>query len=309
MVDLADGRVFAQQQPVKAAQLRDVAHQHHRAGHAAVVEKRDTSEEGDDVGTPLDLLGHRKHGGVGRSHRGFVHAEFVEAHPLGVRRDPQAVESADRVGAGVFDAGSGIEEEHAVTHARGFLGLGHVLAAERKVAPHNHPGEAVEGLDVDAFELSRTPADRRGRLSGEDGEHLPLPPHRDALDPSALSSGGDGDLALDDLTEAEGAGHEGPFGFVDHLADEVVSVEGLARRRPDLAEHDEPATRTARHRHEEKEIGETQVAQHPPRTHETLEVAERARLERGVQPGQFVEASHQIATDRGLRAVNAVSSV
>ena len=58
VVDLADGGVLRQQQPVPAAQVGDVAHQHQRPGDLPVVEQRDAADQHGDVGPALDLLGH-----------------------------------------------------------------------------------------------------------------------------------------------------------------------------------------------------------------------------------------------------------
>ena len=45
----------------------------------------------------------------------------------------------------------------------------------------------------------------------------------------------------------------------------------------------------ADHRHEQQQVGETEVAQHPPRAHEPLQVTERRQVEIGVLPGQLAE--------------------
>ncbi len=108
---------------------------------------------------------------------------------------------------------------------------------ERKLAVRDHAGQPVEHLDVDPLEHSRAPADRQSRLAGHDGHQLALPADRNAHQPGSLASTRDCDFALDDAPQAPCSGHDGPVGFVDDLADQVVEVKGLVRGRPDLA-HD-----------------------------------------------------------------------
>ena len=130
VVDLADRRVLRQQQPVPAAQLGDVADEHDRPGHRAVVEQRDAADQHRHVRRPLDLLGDRRPHGERRPHEALVEPELAEAQPLGVGVDADAVQGRHGVRRRVLDAPGGVEQDHAVADARGLLALARPRAAK-----------------------------------------------------------------------------------------------------------------------------------------------------------------------------------
>src|SRR5207302_9746199 len=201
VVDLADGGVLRYQEAVPAAQVGHVADEGQRPGYAPLVEKRDAPQADDDVVAPLYLLVDGQDGGEGALDRRLLHAQLVEAQPLGVGGDAHAVEGADRVGGGVLHPGALVEHDHAVADTRRLLG-GDVLAQERELPVDDHAGEAVEDLHVDALELARAPADAEGRLPGEHGQELASEAHGDALHARPLPPPPDPALTLDDLPEA-----------------------------------------------------------------------------------------------------------
>ena len=145
--------------------------QHDRAGHRAVVEQRDAADEHGHLGPALELLGDRRGDRERGAHERVVEAELAEAQALGVGVHADAVQRRHGVGRRVLDPPGGIEEDHAVADAGRLLGLG-VLGVEREVARGDHPGEAVEDVDVGALELAGLAAERRRRLPGEHADHL-----------------------------------------------------------------------------------------------------------------------------------------
>ena len=104
---------------------------------------------------------------------------------------------------------------------------------------------------------------------------------------------------------------EGSVGLVGLLPQQVVAVEGLARRRPDLAEHDEGAAVLVGG-HEQQQVGEAEVGQQAPRRDQPLEMALLRWGETGSGPGDVGEAGHR-PPDRtarpGQRQVRCASSV
>ena len=118
VVDLADGGVLRQQQPVAAAQLGDVADQHDGARHLAPIGDRQAPEHHGDLVAALDLLDGRLAEVERRLDQRLVEAELAEAQPLGVGVDADPVQRRHGVGRGVLDPPAGIEEQHAVAHPR-----------------------------------------------------------------------------------------------------------------------------------------------------------------------------------------------
>ena len=85
VVDLADRGVLAQQQPVALAELADVAHQQHRAGHVLVAVGHSTNgthrHSSVTAVALLELLDHRHLALERLAHRTVVEAELGEPHP------------------------------------------------------------------------------------------------------------------------------------------------------------------------------------------------------------------------------------
>ena len=106
--------------------------------------------------------------------------------------------------------------------------------------------------------------DRVARQEHRPEERL-LPAHGDALHPRPFSTARAADLAVDDLAQPPGPSHEGALGLVDDAAHLVLAVEGLARRRADLAEDDEALPVPVAQGHEQQEVGEAQVGEQAPR--------------------------------------------
>src|SRR5207249_11575402 len=104
-------------------------------------------------------------------------------------------------------------------------------------------------------------------------------------------------LALDDLAGTPRAGHQRPLDLVDDPSHEVLPVERLPGGRTDLAEDHEPGALAADDRHEEEEVRDAEVGQHPPPPHEAAEVGV-AVLRHLVQLGR----GHRYrGTERGRR--------
>jgi hypothetical protein len=104
VVDLADGGVLAEQQPVSLAQLGDVAHEQHPTGDLAglgrriALDDRDAPAEQVDLGALLELLDHGHPALVRLPHRAVVETELRQTHPERARLDADAVEGRVRVG-------------------------------------------------------------------------------------------------------------------------------------------------------------------------------------------------------------------
>ena len=80
MVDLADRGVLAEQHPIAAAKLGDVADEHHAAAHLVVPDEREAAHQHHHLGRLLDLFGRRR-GRVEREPNGVVvEAELAEPH-------------------------------------------------------------------------------------------------------------------------------------------------------------------------------------------------------------------------------------
>ena len=59
MVDLANGGVFREQQPIASTQLGDIAQHQHATGDFAVFDDRDTSRQQGDIGVLVELFDDR----------------------------------------------------------------------------------------------------------------------------------------------------------------------------------------------------------------------------------------------------------
>jgi hypothetical protein len=137
VVDLADGGVLAQDLPVAAAQLADVAHQHQRPARLPARHQRQGPQQ---HGGPLCLdlalarLAEAQHGGQRRGPARLVQ----DARPGGepgdgvpqvgaqqVGRHAEAPERRQAVGAGVDDVAGPVQPHQPVADPRGVLRLGH----------------------------------------------------------------------------------------------------------------------------------------------------------------------------------------
>ena len=271
VVDLPDGRVLRDQEPVPPAQVGHVTDQAQGPGGLPLVEQGDAAQAEHDVVATFDLLVHGQGGDEGPLYSGLLHAQLVEPQPLGVGGDAHAVEGADGVGRGVLDPRPLVEDEHAVAHARRLLG-GDVLTQERELAVDDHAGETVEDVDVDALQLTRATPDGERRLTGQHGQQLAAEAHRDALAPGPFPPPAYAGLAIDDLSQAPGPAHQRALDLVDHLPDQVLPVQRLARRGTHLADHREPRARLVGEGNEQEKVGDAQVGEHSPRRHQALEV-------------------------------------
>ena len=109
-------------------------------------------------------------------------------------------------------------------------------------------------------------------------------------------------LALGLLGPPPRAGDERPLDLVDHVADEVRDVEGLAGGRANLREHDEAVTVLVGDRREQQQVGEREVGEQPPREGEALQVRERVALHRGVNERELLEGRHLAPGYRGAHS-------
>ena len=189
--------------------------EHDRAGHRAVVDQRDAADEHGHVGLPLELLGDRRRDRERRLARG------CRRGPSSPKRSPSALAwtpmrwSADTPLGDVYSTRPDASRRITPSPTRGASSVSASSRVEREVAGRDHAGEAVEDVDVGALELAGLAAERRRRLPGEHPDHLAPAAHRDAQHPHPLLQRGDGGLALDDLAEPEGPGHERPLLLVD----------------------------------------------------------------------------------------------
>ena len=140
MVDLPDGRILGEQQPVTPAEVGDVAQQHEHADDPAAHQLWDRLHQERGL-APLDLLGDRQPGADGDVDRILVESHLGEVEPRRVRADPERVHRDHRVRPGQAHPQVGIEQHHAVAHPRGVLELVVVLA-EREAALGDHRREA-----------------------------------------------------------------------------------------------------------------------------------------------------------------------
>ena len=92
------------------------------------------------------------------------------------------------------------------------------------------------------------------------------------------------------------------FGGVGERADPVGAVDGLRRRRADLAD-DQPAI--VLRRHVEQQVGEADVGEQPPLRRQPVEVADLLTVERGVFPDESRKRCHhpQSAVSRMLDTI------
>ena len=166
VVDLADGGVLGQQQPVPAAQVGDVAQQHHRAGERPVVEQRDAADDDGHVRSPRTPPRWR----AGAS--GKARSTTYWSRPASSRRMPAVPEvrpircrALTAFGRGVVDPGAGVEDQHPVADPRAAR-PGPRRPWGRELAGGDHPGQAVEDLDVDPLQLAGPTADRAAPTRG-----------------------------------------------------------------------------------------------------------------------------------------------
>ena len=82
VVHLADGGVLREQEPVEAAEVGDVAQQHHGPRDRVLLEQGRALDEDDDVGPALDLLGD------GATRRRRAQSTAASSIPSSERRRP-----------------------------------------------------------------------------------------------------------------------------------------------------------------------------------------------------------------------------
>src|SRR5438876_1538416 len=155
-----------------------------RAPTAARFEQREGADEDRRV-APLDLLGDREPGGERGVDSVLVEPDLGQALARRVRVNTHPVQGADRVRAREADLGVAVEDDHTVRHARRVLELD-LVAREREAALGDHPREAVEHLEVLAFERAGPATELERRLAGDEPDQGSLAPNGDALDPSPL---------------------------------------------------------------------------------------------------------------------------
>ena len=265
VVDLADRGVLGQQQPVPAAQLGDVAEQHHRAGRP-----RPGRRSGRQRTTTVISLPRSTSTTVGwrrwerGPHRALVEAELAEAQALGVGVHPDPVERRHGVGRRVLDP-AGRVEQRARRRPPAAPRRCPPCPREGEVARGDHPGEAVEDVEVGPLELAVLAPDGRGRLPGQHADDLAVAAHRDAEHPHPLPHDRQVDLALDDLAVAVRTGRRG--GARPRGAASRPSRPGRRSGRWWAAPG--PAPRTRRPPKSptganEEQVGEAEVGQQPP---------------------------------------------
>ena len=142
------------------------------------------------------------------------------------------------------------------------------------------------------LELTEPPPDRGARLAADHRDHLVVAAHRDALHVDLLGGAEQRRDALHDLTAAQGLGDEGARRLVDHRADQVRRVDGLAGGRPHLGQDDGAGAVLAVDGREQEQVGEAEVGERLPRSGEALHVAERFAPQRGLGARLLEERGH-----------------
>ena len=273
--------------------------------HRAVLEQRDAAHEHRDLGPSLDLLGDRRgdgeRGADRRPRRGRARRGAGRRRWRGRRCGAAPTRRwARRTRPGRCASRS----DHAVADPGRLLGLD-VLGGEREVAGGDHAGEAVEDVDVGALELARLAAERRASTPGS------APPMTSPLrsGPGCTStrtrsfSGGERDLALDDLAEPVGPGHERALLVVDDRArpSRRGRRSGWWSAGPGRATTNRSPPLLAAGR-EEQEVGEAEVGEQAPRGHEALQVRDPRPVERRCAAGRARPARPWRATLRRAAA-------
>ena len=209
VVDLADGGVLGQQQPVEAADIGDVAQQHDAAGH-----RRRPGSRGMQCRRTV-TSGRRSTSsttGQGRGQRPLdgrlLDAEVGEPPSLDLGVHAHPVQGVGGVGRGVADPTLLVDQHHPVADPGRLLG-GHLLARERERPLGQHDGEAVEHVPVGALQVAGPPAGA-GRQAGQHGHRLALAAHRDAVEPHRLALRLEQHLAPRRLAGLEGQDHQRP---------------------------------------------------------------------------------------------------
>ena len=146
----------------------------------------------------------------------------------------------DRVRRGVGDALAGIDDEHAVAHSGRLLDRS-VVVDEGEQPVGDHDRQPFEELEIDPLERSPAPGRAWRPDSAEDTENSASVAHGDMGDAHETLGDVARLLAADDRSGSVSLDHVRQLLCGLHLADEIDLVQGLARRRPDLAEDDEGA--------------------------------------------------------------------
>ena len=215
------------------------------------------------------------------------------------------MEGVHGVRRGEVHAGAGVENQHTVAHRRRFA-RNHLVDRVRELALRQHPGQAIEDLDVHPLELSGSATYRQGRLSGHQGNQPALPSHRDADQPGVLAAARNDHLALDHAPQMPGPGQQGPVLRGEDPAHQVLQVQGLAGGRANLAQDDEALHRSL-DRDEQEEIREAQVGQHAPPGDQALQVSHHRTVQFGVFRHQFGQRGHRGSTPRSAPAAKQVT--
>ena len=134
VVDLADGGVLRQQQPVTTAHLGDVAQQHHRAGDARLASSSGMQRTSTVTCRPRSISSvtgaAMANGGADRL---VLEADLAEAHALGVGVHADAVQGRHRVRATRTRRSPTRSSRITPSPTRGASSLGAVLAGEREL--------------------------------------------------------------------------------------------------------------------------------------------------------------------------------
>ena len=108
--------------------------------------------------------------GEGGPDRRLVEAELAEAHALGVGVHADAVQRRHAVGRRCTRTRLCASSTSTPSPTRGTASVSASSLREGELARGDHPGEAVEDVDVGALELAGLPAERRRRLLGQHGD-------------------------------------------------------------------------------------------------------------------------------------------
>ena len=277
MVDLADRRVLAEQQPVALAEFGDVAHEQQAAVDLRRIvadrnlENRHATTQQRDVAALFELLDDRLAAFEGLAHGPVVESQFGEPHADRVRLDPDAVQRGVGVRGHVRDGARVVDGEDAVTDAWRGARIGDA-AGEREQSGFDHAGELLERDRVVAFEVAGDPAGAHVPLLAQHGDRATVVADRNRQHPPGRRFDAVGvDLALD-LDPTRRRRRQDPrlrrVGPRPHV---VGRVHRLVRGRTDLVDHEPPLILGL---DVEQQIGETEVGQKSPLGDEAVQVVD-----------------------------------
>ena len=153
MVNLPDGGILRQQQPVPAANVSHVAHENKSSRELPPSDERNATEQKRRVGTALDLLDDGQPRCEGVVDQSRLEAEGAEGCPVDGAHNADAVQRAHSIRRGEADAPPVVDHDHAIPHPGRVLDR-QIVIGEREDAIGHHQRQTFEQVEVDALERS-----------------------------------------------------------------------------------------------------------------------------------------------------------